>query len=53
MAFYGSSQTPIDFLGNWIRPSVVPAKTKKLYVVKCVHQESCNKTCLDENVVLL
>lgn len=53
MAFYGSNQTPIDFLRNWIRLSVVPAKTKKQNAVKCMHEKSCNKTCLDENVVLL
>jgi len=53
LAFYGSNQTPIDFLRNWIRPSVVPAKTKKQNAVKYMHQQSCNKTCLDENVVLL
>lgn len=29
MAFYGSNQTPIDFLKNWIRTSVAPAKTKQ------------------------
>lgn len=29
MAFYDSNQSPIDFLRKWIRPSVVPAKTKQ------------------------
>lgn len=37
MAFYGSNQTSIDFLKNWIETSVVPAKIKKQNVVKCMH----------------